>query len=727
MSADTALQSVSDVTDDTLPQTAAEQRLTAELSTVHALPPGAAPGFELIRSIGIGAFGSVWVAKELKTGRFAAVKFFSRRGHDWALLGREVEKLAALDTSHHIVKLIDVGWEAEPPYYVMEYLPNGSLAGRLAEGPLPVDAAVTLAQGVLRGLMHAHGSGILHCDLKPANVLLDQDFEPRLCDFGQARLSAEERPALGTLFYMAPEQADLTALPDVRWDVYALGAILYHMLVGHPPHRSRETERELAEQAHARRSAAGLPQVDRAQRRPQRTSENCPASIVRSPRSSSAASRTNPHDRYSNAQAVLDAFESRQRQRSRRPLIALGLVGPLLLLAAMTPFFLTTMRNAEATAKSNLVDRALESDALAATLLASNLTTQLYERTDELERVARTTEFRQFVEEADANGWTDRSRVDAFLEKARETADDRRNKLGLLPDTSWFLTDAKGLQRWRKPYNNVTHDMDFSWKDYFHGLGVEFDSEPGGKNPPPPHLKPIRESHISTVFRSDATGQYMVAITTPVFSLDGNRVIALVGRTQHLWDLLADYQQNTGSGKNRSEAPDREKLEEQLLRSKQKLTLIDLRNGQLAAHPWMMKDNVKGLTEGEITQLRLTDDVRRTIEQKLSAAAERDDEAVARLSDYQDPVGQPGFAPDEFGGRWLAAAHPVTGTDWLVVVQEQYGDAIAPAERMRSDLLIYAIAALAVGGGLILMFWYFVTQALTERTSLTPRGSSGSS
>jgi hypothetical protein len=198
-------------------------------------------------------------------------------------------------------------------------------------------------------------------------------------------------------------------------------------------------------------------------------------------------------------------------------------------------------------------------------------------------------------------------------------------------------------------------------------------------------------------------------------------VIGLVGRTQHLWDLLADYQQNTNAGQNRSAAPDRATLEEQLLRSKQKLTLVDLRHGQLAAHPWMTQDHVKALTEDEITRLRLPRDVLRAIEHKLDDATAEGSDRVARLSDYRDPIGQPGFAPKEFGGRWLAAAHRVTGTEWLVLVQEQYEDAIAPAERMRSDLLIYAIAALAVGGGLILMFWYFVTQALTERTSVASR------
>ena len=82
------------------------------------------------------------------------------------------------------------------------------------------------------GLMHAHGKGIIHCDLKPANVLLDQDGHPRLADFGQSRLSHEQGAALGTLFYMAPEQADLRAVPNAQWDVYALGAIFYHMLTG---------------------------------------------------------------------------------------------------------------------------------------------------------------------------------------------------------------------------------------------------------------------------------------------------------------------------------------------------------------------------------------------------------------------------------------------------------------------------------------------------------------
>src|SRR6185369_9823991 len=218
----------------------------AALSAPRVAPPARVAGYEVVRCLGEGAFGSVWLASERNTGKQVAVKFYShRRGIDWSLLNREVEKLAALYTSREIVGLLAVGWDADPPYYVMEYLAHGSLAKLLELGPLPPLEAVRIATAVTQALVHAHRQNILHCDLKPANVLLDADNSPRLADFGQSRLSHEQTPALGTLFYMAPEQADLAATPDVRWDVYALGALLYHMLCGAPPYRVAENEQRI--------------------------------------------------------------------------------------------------------------------------------------------------------------------------------------------------------------------------------------------------------------------------------------------------------------------------------------------------------------------------------------------------------------------------------------------------------------------------------------------------
>ena len=134
-----------------------------------------------------------------------AIKFYAHRGGlDWSLLSREVEKLTFLFADRHVVQLVGVGWDATPPYYVMEYLERGSLADRLHEGPLSCSEAVTIFREVVVGLIHAHGKGVLHCDLKPGNVLLDQDDRPRLADFGQSRLSSEQDARIGDAVLHAP-------------------------------------------------------------------------------------------------------------------------------------------------------------------------------------------------------------------------------------------------------------------------------------------------------------------------------------------------------------------------------------------------------------------------------------------------------------------------------------------------------------------------------------------
>ncbi|OYV87065.1 MAG: hypothetical protein B7Z73_10680, partial [Planctomycetia bacterium 21-64-5] len=175
--------------DRTLTQSDEDLRRARERSLHPTRPPLQVPGYRAERFLGAGAYGQVWVAVDTNTGRRVAIKFYLHRGGlDWAVLTREVERLALLFADRYVVQLIEVGWDSDPPYFVMEYLDRGSLADRLNAGPLPMHDAVDLFRDVAIGLVHAHGKGILHCDLKPANVLLDQDGHPRLADFGQSRL-----------------------------------------------------------------------------------------------------------------------------------------------------------------------------------------------------------------------------------------------------------------------------------------------------------------------------------------------------------------------------------------------------------------------------------------------------------------------------------------------------------------------------------------------------------
>ncbi len=379
--------------DPTEIQGGAERRRARDMSLKRGHPPAQVPGYETQQFLGVGAYGEVWVAVERNTGRRVAIKFYAHQGGlDWSLLSREVEKLAFLFADRYVVQLLGVGWDADPPYYIMEYLEHGSLADRIAQGPMPVDEAVRLFRDVATGLVHAHGKGVLHCDLKPANILLDQDGKPRLADFGQSRLSHEQAPALGTLFYMAPEQADLDAMPDARWDVYALGSLLYCMLTGGPPHRTGKTVDEfertpdLAERLSRYRQSIEQSPPPSAHRKVRGVDKLLAAIVDR-------CLAADPNKRFANVQAVLDALDDRASRLARRPMMVLGAIGPALLLAVVAWFawqgFRATLRESDAA----LTERALAANGFAAQYVARAAAYELERRYRAVERVAGSPSF----------------------------------------------------------------------------------------------------------------------------------------------------------------------------------------------------------------------------------------------------------------------------------------------------------------------------------------------
>src|SRR5207247_1359017 len=141
-----------------------------------------------------------------------------------------------------IVPIHEVGERDGQCYFSMKFVEGGQLDEVVGREPLSIRRAVELIAKVARTVHYAHEHGILHRDIKPGNILLDQNGEPHLTDFGLARLLEAESTVtctlelLGTPSYMAPEQAagETTKLSKAT-DVYGLGAVLYHLLTGRPP------------------------------------------------------------------------------------------------------------------------------------------------------------------------------------------------------------------------------------------------------------------------------------------------------------------------------------------------------------------------------------------------------------------------------------------------------------------------------------------------------------
>ena len=717
---------------DTLLQDEPQRERSRQLSLQPPESPGEIPGYEVLSCIGEGSFGSVWLAREHKTGKRVAIKFYTkRRGLDWSLLTREVEKLAVLSTSRNVVGLLDVGWNHDPPYFVMEYLENGSLSSRLEQGGLAVPEAVRITKAVARALVHAHGSGILHCDLKPANVLLDKEGEPRLGDFGQSRLTTEQSPALGTLFYMGPEQADLNAVPDARWDVYALGALLFHMLTGAPPHRTPENESRI-------RSSGGLADRLEAYRTliaaaPPPTAHREVSGVDKElARIIDGCLAAHPDDRLPNAQVVLDRLERREESQAKRPLIALGFLGPILLLLAMSWIAWSFVPRAVQKAGGHLAERALSGDGISAVILADSIHRELRARRQRLEELAAGEPVRTMIRQADglsaeellnlieetSDGPDEAAAAYAALNAAREESDQRLRAEGRTLDRSWFVQDAEGRQIYRRPSRDSqdqpqgTIGVSYHWRSYFHG------GEGDLERTVPVGSTTVRTSPgVSAPFRSDATGQYMVAIAVPVWDeahhewVDGGRsgddpgeVLGVLARTLHLSELLSHWEAMVGASADSDARPDRFLS----LVNVSGLTDDEQPVATLLDHPWMTEERLLAIPSEEeldalMSRLRLEEQTATHLARLRTGEISEHRERL-----YRDPIGQESPVYDD---AWLAVFAPVENTPWIAVVQERSRTAVAPIADVTEIFYQAGLVAILVFAVLLAVLWYLINRA----------------
>jgi non-specific serine/threonine protein kinase len=270
-------------------------------------PPEQLGRYRVLRLLGYGAFGGVWLAADDELRRQVAIKLVPADrliGDECDAYLREARTLAALDHPH-IVPIYDVGrTDAGAVYVVSKYIEGTTLYHEISERQLNLDEAVAIVQTIAEAVGHAHQRNLIHRDIKPANVLIESGSgRVYLADFGLAQGpgSDEASGISGTPAYMSPEQA-CGEVTDARSDLFSLGVVLYELLSGERPF-------------HASKIVDLLDTVKAARFKPlQQAADHVPAELARI---CEKLLQRNPVDRYSAANELAEDLSRWQEQRRR--------------------------------------------------------------------------------------------------------------------------------------------------------------------------------------------------------------------------------------------------------------------------------------------------------------------------------------------------------------------------------------------------------------------------
>lgn len=538
----------------TVIQGTGEEELARQASLTSELPPAQIPGYRLIRKIGQGTYGVVWYAEDLATTRTVAIKFFFRRaGQQWQLIQAEVRQLAMLAEDPGIIHLLDADPEHDPPYFVMRFAEQGSLWEKLHRKEpgdedgrevrtsepvaLPLDEALPLFRQILEALAYVHTKGIRHCDLKPANILLDARGKPKVADFGQAHLSVDSAAGgsinLGTFYYMAPEQADLAKqIPDTRWDVYSLGAIFYRMVMGKVPRHVAALDEQLQNTVHL---ASRLDLYKKAVReapdpgdiRRVKGMDRSLADII------CRCLHLDPDKRYRSAADVLAALDQRERFRRIRPLLIFGLVASFVFLGVLGLLAYRGAKLSVDRSQEALLTQLQESDRATAGLMPQMMDGVLDGNIEAAAQFASSPRFvRKFQAVLDAFEHLKRPGQDFDAEQRQRFVGDpavadiedflAANHRGKF--IQWTLYEPKGtllISSYLKEGGPTREQLrsiygkSYAFRDYFHGLGRDIFPAPGERSG---YFGRVGEPYVSLPFASTykESGENLVIVTVTV-------------------------------------------------------------------------------------------------------------------------------------------------------------------------------------------------------------------
>ncbi len=275
------------------------------------------PGYALRDAIARGATSTVWRAEQTgRPGRVLAVKHVRADLDRRAIVGvtREADALGRL-AHPHVLRLLDVVTTDDGVALVTPYAAGGSLAARLARAPrgLPPAFAAEVGARIASALAAAHDAGLVHRDVKPANVLFDGDGVAMLGDFGTARVRGTTTELVGTGEYLDPATAVDGRPPDALTDIYALGVVLYEALTGSPPYAGVTPQHAVAA-------------ADQGLHVPLQTRIDAPATLTDAV---NAALARDPHRRPRSAGELAGALDEARRELERAAMDA-GVVGSAL-------------------------------------------------------------------------------------------------------------------------------------------------------------------------------------------------------------------------------------------------------------------------------------------------------------------------------------------------------------------------------------------------------------
>jgi eukaryotic-like serine/threonine-protein kinase len=295
------------------------------------------PGYELLGVLGAGGMGQVYKARHQLMNRIVALKVIRQEClTDPTVIGRfqrEVQVVAQL-AHPNIVLAYDADQAGTTHFFVMEYVPGQTLAQMVKQrGPLPVLEACGYIAQAARGLEHAHEHGLVHRDIKPANLIVNEQGVLKILDLGLARTArptaashamTQDGVILGTVDFMAPEQAQGSRSVDIRADLYSLGCTLYYLLTASVPYPGGTLVEKLVKLAEEE-------PVPVAELRP-----DLPPAVVAIVRKLMAKDAS---QRYAEPAVLVDALDAVDRalRRSRRPLRRLAIAAGLIVgLATIT-------------------------------------------------------------------------------------------------------------------------------------------------------------------------------------------------------------------------------------------------------------------------------------------------------------------------------------------------------------------------------------------------------